>query len=97
MSKNKLVYHFNTANHLEVQNHNNGDWVQTTCNWFRSYAGNRRINGKVYEGPIFYEGTNLLYEGNLTGKVILNEDIIDPKLLKKVRKTTRFSYSNEWA
>jgi len=97
MSKIKLVYHFNTAAHLEVQNDSNGDWVQTTCNWFRSYAGNRRINGETYEGPIFYEGTNYLYEGNLTGKIIVNDDIIDPKLLRKVRKTTRFSYSNEWA
>lgn len=97
MSKNKLVYHFNTANHLEVQNNSTGDWVQSTCNWFRSYAGNRRINGETYEGPIFYEGTNFLYEGPLNGKIIDIDLIDDPKSLKKVRKTTRFSYSNEWA
>ena len=97
MSKNKLVYHFNTAAHLEVQNNSNGDWVQSTCNWFRSYAGNRRINGETYEGPIFYEGTNFLYEGPLNGKIIDIDLIDDPKSLKKVRKTTRFSHSNEWA
>lgn len=97
MSKNKLVYHFNTANHLEVQNHSNGDWVQTTCNWFRSYAGNRRIAGQIYEGPIFYEGTNYLYEGPLTGQIISIDDITDTKSLRKVRKNSRLAYANEWA
>lgn len=97
MSKNKLVYHFNTAAFLEVQNHSNGDWLQTTCNWFRSYAGNRRIGGETYEGPIFYEGTNYLYEGPLNGKIINIDEIDDVKSLKKVRKTTKFSHSNEWA
>ena len=97
MSKNKLVYHFNTAAYLELQNHSNGDWLQTTCNWFRSYAGNRRISGETYEGPIFYEGTNYLYEGPLNGKIINIDEIDDVKSLKKVRKTTKFSHANEWA
>ena len=69
MSKN-LVYYFNTAAHLEVENHANGDWVQVTCFTFRSYAGNRRVGGEMYEGPILYSGTNMLYEGPLTGKIV---------------------------
>ena len=97
MSKNKLVYHFNTAAHLEVQNNSTGDWVQSTCNWFRSYAGNRRINGETYEGPIFYEGTNFLYEGPLNGKIIHLDEGQDVKLLRKVRKNSWFSWANEWA
>jgi len=96
MSKNKLVYYFDTAANLEVENHNNGDWVQVTCNWFRSYAGNRRIGGEEYVGPIFYEGTNYLYEGPLNGKIINIDEIDDAKSLKKVRKTTKFSHANEW-
>ena len=71
----KLVYYFNTVDHLEVQNASNGDWVQVTCNWFRSYAGNRRINGKTYEGPMLYEGTNFLYDGPLTGKLLNIEEV----------------------
>ena len=44
MSKN-LVYYFNVADFLEVENASNGDWVQVTCFTFRSYAGNRRASG----------------------------------------------------
>ena len=96
MSKIKLVYYFNVASFLEVQNASNGDWVQVTCNWFRSYAGNRRINGEIYEGPMLYEGTNFLYEGPLTGKLLNIEDVNDLKSLRKVRKNSKFAYSSEW-
>lgn len=95
MSKN-LVYYFDTAAHLEVENASNGDWVQVTCNWFRSYAGNRRINGEPYEGPILYEGTNYLYEGPINGKIINIDEIEDVNTLRKVRKNSRFAYANEW-
>ena len=96
MSKIKLVYYFNVASFLEVQNSSNGDWVQVTCNWFRSYAGNRRINGETYEGPMLYEGTNFLYDGPLTGKLLNIEEVNDLKSLRKVRKNSRFAFSNEW-
>ena len=95
MSKN-LVYYFNTAAHLEVENHANGDWVQVTCFTFRSYAGNRRVSGEIYEGPILYSGTNLLYEGSLTGKIVSLEKGEDISHLRKVRKNSRSAYSNEW-
>ena len=96
MSKN-LVYYFDTAAHLEVENHSNGDWCQVTCLTFRSYAGNRRVGGEVYEGPILYSGTNLLYEGPLTGKIVSLEEGEDISHLRKVRKNSRFAYANEWA
>ena len=82
MSKN-LVYYFNVAAFLEVENASNGDWVQVTCATFRSYAGNRRINGEEYLGPILYNGTNFLYEGPLNGKIITIQDE-DTKQLKKL-------------
>ena len=95
MSKN-LVYHFETYKHLEVEL-SNGEWNQVTCASFRSYAGNRRINGKRYDGPVLYQDTNYLYEGPLNGKLVQLEEGYDVKLLKKVRKNSRFAYSNEWA
>ena len=74
-----------------------GVWCQVTCDTFRSYAGSRRVNGEIYNGPVFYSGTNYLYEGYLNNKVINIEEITDYKSLKKIRKTTKFSHDNEWA
>ena len=73
-----------------------GEWNQVTCSTFRSYAGGRRINGELYEGPILYHGTNFLYEGPLNGKIVFLEKEEDVRNLRKVRKNSRFSYSNEW-
>ena len=75
----------------------NGEWNQVTCASFRSYAGNRRINGERYDGPILYQDTNYLYEGPLNGQLVKLEDDCDVKSLKKVRKNSRFAYSNVWA
>lgn len=95
MSKNKLVYYFDAGKTLEVQM-STGDWAEVTSNHFRSYAGNRRISGETYEGPVFYEGTNYLYEGPLNGQIVNVEDA-NQKELRKVRKNSKFAYSNEWA
>ena len=73
-----------------------GEWNQVTCSTFRSYAGGRRINGEIYEGPILYHNTNYLYEGPLNGKIIQLEEGQDVKSLRKVRKNSRFSWANEW-
>jgi hypothetical protein len=94
MSKNKLTYYFDAGAYLEVQM-STGDWAEVTSNQFRSYAGNRRINGETYEGPILYEGTNYLYEGPLNGKLISIEEM-NTKDLRKVNKRSKFAYSNEW-
>jgi hypothetical protein len=94
MSKNKLTYYFDAGAHLEVQM-STGDWAEVTSNQFRSYAGNRRINGETYKGPVLYEGTNYLYEGPLNGKLISIEEV-NKKDLRKVNKRSKFAYSNEW-
>ena len=92
----KLVYHFPTEKNLEVQMLEGG-WARVTCKTFRSFAGNRRINNEIYEGPILYFETNYLYEGPLNGKIIHLKDEQDVKSLRKVRKNSRFSWANEWA
>jgi hypothetical protein len=89
----KLTYHFPTEKNLEVQMVN-GEWARVTCKTFRSFAGNRRINNEMYEGPLLYFETNYLYEGPLTGMVVNLEGSAEG--LKKVTKRTKFSYSNEW-
>ena len=63
------------------------------------YHGNGSISfssGEMYEGPILYSGTNLLYEGPLTGKIVSLEEGEDISHLRKVRKNSRFAYANEW-
>jgi hypothetical protein len=61
MSKKiKLQYPFNDAACLEVE-FKPGKWARVTCNHFRSSTGNRRINGELYNGPVYYEGTNHRY------------------------------------
>lgn len=94
MSKN-LVYHFDVGKLLEVQM-DRGDWLQTTSRTFRSYAGNRRVAGETYVGPILYQDTNYLYEGSLNNQIIALEEWQDVSSLKKVRKNSKFAYSNEW-
>lgn len=95
MSKN-LVYFFDVWKHLEVKM-SNGEWNQVTCAGFRSYAGDRRINSEHYDGPILYKDTNFLYEGPLNGKLVQLKDGEDVSHLRKIRKNSRFAYSNEWA
>jgi ribonuclease BN (tRNA processing enzyme) len=94
MSKN-LVYYFNVADFLEVENASNGDWVQVTCLHLDHTLGIDALVVKTYVGPILYSGTNLLYEGPLTGKLLNIEDVNDLKSLRKVRKNSKFAYSNE--
>lgn len=58
--KIKLDYPFNDAACLEVEYKPN-QWARVTAHSFRSSAGNRRINGNSYNGPVYYEGTNYRY------------------------------------
>ena len=72
-------------------------WMESShlCR-FRSYAGDRRVNSEHYDGPIWYKDTNFLYEGPLNGKLIELKDGEDVSHLRKIRKNSRFAYSNEW-
>ena len=33
-------------------------WSTVTADMFRSWAGNRKINGRVYNGPVYYLWSN---------------------------------------
>lgn len=98
MGKIKLVYFFPVHHFLEVE-YNDGEdkkWSKDTGISFRSYAGNRRINGVPYYGPIFYKGTNFLYEGPLNNKIAEISEEPRGKEYKVIRKNTKFAYDNEW-
>lgn len=58
--KIKLQYPFNDAACLEVE-YRPGKWARVTGNHFRSSTGSRRIDGILYNGPVYYEGTNHRY------------------------------------
>ena len=36
----------------------NASWVKVSSWIFRSWTGNRKVNGKSYNGPVFVLGTN---------------------------------------
>lgn len=42
--------------------YNNGRWVKVSQNIFRSWAGKRRKNGKLYSGKVFYLGSRKQYK-----------------------------------
>lgn len=56
----KLKCDFNDAATLEVE-YRPDTWARVTYYQFRSCTGNRRIDGVLYNGPIYYEGTNHRY------------------------------------
>ena len=52
-----LIIDFNPAAKLEV-NYRKDLWCETSVEMFRSWGGKRRINGKLYEGPVYNFLTN---------------------------------------
>ena len=83
MRKKKLVYDFNTASCLEVEYAQN-KWARVTSNEFRSYRGNRRINGLPYEGLTFYLGSNYICEDFTPNNTIANiSELNDEALTQK--------------
>lgn len=71
MRKEKLVCDFNTAACLEVE-YSPQKWARVTSNEFRSYRGNRRVNGLPYEGLTFYLGSNYVCEDPQMNNTIAN-------------------------
>jgi hypothetical protein len=55
---NGLEYTFNPAATLTVLIRNR--WVETDPYFFRSWGGQRQVNGKTYEGPVYNLGSNLI-------------------------------------
>ena len=55
----QLKYDFITAANLEVYMPNTTyGWYRVTSKEFRSFNGERRINGTPYDGPVYLFGTN---------------------------------------
>jgi len=52
----KLIYDFDRASYCEVCIEDN--WCRSTAREFRSFDGKRRLNGELYEGPVYYFKTN---------------------------------------
>ena len=75
--KLKTQLPFNDAGCLEVE-YREGKWARVTPNHFRSFTGARRINGELYDGPIYFEGTNFKYmrDGdNDTARIVNVEEL----------------------
>ena len=48
------------AKKLEI--YNNSIWLEVSQYIFRSWAGERRVNGIEYKGKVFYLGSRKLYK-----------------------------------
>jgi len=69
----KLIYPFNEAKVLEVFLPVSKRWHRVTCIDFRSWDGKRRIQGELYEGPLYAYGTNREVEFKNTEKITPSE------------------------
>ncbi len=89
----KLTYPYNTSANLEVEYQPN-KWARVTPLAFRSFTGNRRIDGNSYDGPLYYEGTNTLYETQKQEaiRVIGIEELNEKKRIEQRRKYQRSYY-----
>ena len=69
----KMEYLFNEAKHLEIYIPNLKRWHRVTPTDFRSWDGKRRIQGDVYEGPLYAYGTNRKVSPKHNNKIIPSE------------------------
>lgn len=53
---NKVLYDFDSGKCCEIEI--NGNYYRTTPNEFRSFGGNRRLQGESYTGEVYYLGSN---------------------------------------
>jgi hypothetical protein len=72
----KLKYDFNESLCCEV--FNNGGWARVTEREFRSWNGERRVQGNPYFGPIYYYSTNEIAE-NPTKPGLIFKTEADPR------------------
>lgn len=54
----KLQYDFNPSANLEIFKPNLNNWFRVTAKEFRSFNGDRRVNGVKYNGPLYSYNTN---------------------------------------
>ena len=81
----KLKNDFDDSKNLEVYLPRLDNWYRVTCRDFRSFDGERRINGEIYEGPLYIYGTNRLTPFNNTSIIIPSEVLNKRKLISKRR------------
>jgi len=56
-NKRGLSVDFDPTAKLEIEIRTNR-WSTVTADMFRSWAGNRKINGRPYAGPVYFLWTN---------------------------------------
>lgn len=54
----KLSYDFDESGNLEIFHPRLGGWFRVISKEFRSFNGDRRVNGVKYNGPTYAYGTN---------------------------------------
>lgn len=69
----KMEYLFNESQHMEIFLPKAQRWHRVTCNDFRSWDGERRIEGEVYDGPLYAYGTNRKVSPKHNNKIIASE------------------------
>ena len=69
----KMEYLFNEAKCLEIYIPNLNRWHRVTPTDFRSWDGKRRIQGEMYEGPLYAYGTNRKVSPKHNNKIISSE------------------------
>ncbi len=82
----KLKCEFDTAAHMEVYLPRLKNWYRTTSNEFRSFDGKRRINGDLYEGPLYQYRTNTIVPMSNTSQIVDSEQWQKHKLISKQRR-----------
>lgn len=60
-SKEGLQIDFNPIAKLEVETRKDS-WCETSFYMFRSWSGNRRINGTPFNGNVYFLGSNVISE-----------------------------------
>ncbi len=81
-----MVYDFDPSAFLEVE-YKEDKWARTTAREFRSWIGPRRVNGESFDGLVFYEGTNIVYEPQQRERcrVVSIEELNDPKIRERYK------------
>ena len=78
----KQRYDFPTQLCLEVS-FNKEDWCRVTCDTFRAFKGPRRIQGEIYNGKVYYKGTNYTFTGKVKKPRVIEITELNAELKKK--------------
>ena len=78
----KQIYDFPTEKCLEIS-YDKIDWYRVTCDTFRAFKGPRRIQGQLYDGKVYYKGTNYVFEGRVRKPRIIEITELNAKFKNK--------------